>query len=333
LFNRITIAAVQALCAKYKVPLEWALGLAEVESAGRAFWTVNGRPEPAIRPEGHYFDRLLHGADQKKARNLGLANPKAGAVKVPGNFEARYRMLEAMRAIDDTAALMSISMGVGQVMGAHYDRLGFDTVQEMWQTARTSLAGQIELMLRFITTDRKIVAAIAANDYATVAKLYNGPNFRVNKYDAKIKKAVETWRAQGSKSYGAPAQDFTEEKQAIAKLGFPTVKAFQQAVGLNADGIIGPITRDAIEEAAKIKVTKPRKEAGKLAGVAGTVTTVAAVATQTQGVVDTARPTVDFIKDIAGSYGPTVAAVLIAAIVVGTIAYIVTSRKQHGVPA
>ena len=56
------------------------LAVVEVESGGRIGAKVNGRMEPMIRFEGHYFHRLLPKALRAIARDQRLAHPRAGRV-------------------------------------------------------------------------------------------------------------------------------------------------------------------------------------------------------------------------------------------------------------
>ena len=71
------------------------LAIAEVESGGQVFARVDGRDEPLIRFEGHYFDKRLSDADRARARADGLASPVAGEVANPASQEARWRLLVA----------------------------------------------------------------------------------------------------------------------------------------------------------------------------------------------------------------------------------------------
>jgi hypothetical protein len=86
------------------------LAVIEVESAGRITEIVDGRPEPLIRWEGHYFDRLVPPRLQSIARSAGLANPKAGAVKNPKTQSARYAMLWRAMGLDSAAAEAAASV-------------------------------------------------------------------------------------------------------------------------------------------------------------------------------------------------------------------------------
>lgn len=319
MFTTIDIAAIRALSARERVPVEWALGLAEVESAGRAFWTIDGKQLPAINLEGHYFYRLLSPQDRIKALSLGLAHPTAGKTVVPNSFAGRYLMLRDWLRIDATAALKSISMGVGQVMGEHHDRLGYDTVEEMWGVARSSLAGQAEIMLRFLTTDAELFTAVRDNQYERVARIYNGPKYKTNSYDTKIKAAVEKWQRGSANPAGIPRYNTDVELASITALGFATVKAFQQSNGLTADGIIGPITREKIE-AAKVAAKAPVTVATKATIGAVVTGTIGYVTTEVTGALQQVDGMIAYIK-LLGTYGPPIALVGVGSLVVGVTAY------------
>lgn len=335
MFNSVNRAAISVLCQKYGVPLAWALGLAEVESAGRAFWSVEGRNVPAINLEGHYFYKYLSGAKRDIATRRGLAHPKAGKTAVPNSFKARYDMLDDWIEIDYDAALMSISMGIGQVMGAHWERLGFKSVRDMWATAQESVAGQVDLMLRYLATDPALMKAIRNDDYKTVARLYNGPAYRRNKYDTKIRAAVKKYEqnvpAKRHPEDTGKGYDPSAELAAIQKLGYETVSAFQRAKGLDPDGIVGPITRQAVEAAVAAAEAAPVKEACKVAVGVGTSGTVVAVgvdaANEVTKNIEAIKPIIDLLKTM-GTYGPTISAITVGALVVGTITYMVVRKLR-----
>src|SRR5690606_35880323 len=111
------VRVIRALADKYKIPQDFALGITDMESAGRALWRVGNEYLPAIRIEGHYFWKRLHGKQREAAVKLGLASPKAGAVKNPVDMQGRYNKLKLMADINTEAAYQSISIGIGQIMG------------------------------------------------------------------------------------------------------------------------------------------------------------------------------------------------------------------------
>lgn len=74
-------------------------------------------------------------------------------------------------------AMESTSIGLGQIMGFHYKRLGFATVGEMWDDAKKGLENQIIQIAKFINTDTKLKQAILDKDWFTIASIYNGSGF------------------------------------------------------------------------------------------------------------------------------------------------------------
>jgi hypothetical protein len=119
MFTQETISEITAVAREIGIEPAALLAVAEVESGGKAFASVEGRLEPLIRFEGHYFDRRLTPAKREAARREGLASPLAGAVINPRMQAARWKLLARAAAIDRKAALESVSWGLGQVMGAH----------------------------------------------------------------------------------------------------------------------------------------------------------------------------------------------------------------------
>lgn len=171
-----------------RLGVEWQAlaAVAEIGSGGRPLW--DGLCP--IRIEGHYFDKRLSGKKRQNARDQGLAAPKSGAVKNPNKMADRYAMLDRMIAIDQTAALESCSWGLGQVMGAHWKKLGYPRVDGLVAEAKESVGGQVRLMGRFIE-EFGLNGSLRARDWRAFAKKYNGAGFAVNRYDLKMQEAYQ----------------------------------------------------------------------------------------------------------------------------------------------
>lgn len=73
--------------------------------------------------------------------------------------------------------MKSTSIGLPQILGLHYKRLGFASVGKMWDHAKISLENQIWQLAKFIDTDRNLKNAILEKDWFTIAKIYNGSGF------------------------------------------------------------------------------------------------------------------------------------------------------------
>jgi len=255
MFDQSTRQAVTKIADRLKVPAAALLAVAEVESAGRTSVPVRGGREPLIRFEGHYFDRFLRGSKRTKARKLGLAHPKAGRVKNPRAQSRRWDILDRAIAIDRTAALSSCSWGLGQVMGSHWQWLSYGSADALVEEARNGVAGQVELMARFIEKSG-LDAALRKRDWPTFARRYNGPAYRRNKYDTKMAQAYERYRKLPDEPVlPDPVRETSEHGYATLKFGSrgPEVKELQKALTgkgypLLADGLFGLKTDKALRQ-------------------------------------------------------------------------------------
>ena len=234
--------------------------VAHIESGLRMETVIEGRSEPLIRFEGHYFDRRLSGRRRERARTEGLASPEAGAVVNPPSQAERWAMLNRAAAIDRNAAYESVSWGVGQVMGAHWAWLGYRDVAAFVAEARSGVEGQLRLMARYI--DKAGLAdTLRRHDWAAFARGYNGPAYRRNRYDAKLARAYALYAGKFRKEpnatlrLGHRGEAVRSLQSALAKQGHAVVvdgifgrateqavRNFQETNGLAADGIAGPLT-------------------------------------------------------------------------------------------
>ncbi len=275
MFDDATIAAAEAHAARLKIEPAALLAVAEVESGGKVTAVINGRPEPLIRWEGHYFDKRLKGIARDQARAKGLSHPKAGGVKNPKDQAARWTILRAAMAIDRQAALESISGGVGQVMLAHWKTLGYASPDAVLDRMRESAAGQIEIMVRYIEKFG-LVDELQRRDFTAFARGYNGAGFRANKYHthmaaayARLSGNPATSAATGMLRMGSSGARVRELQALLVRAGHPVkvdgdfgtatkdaVKAFQKKQRIKADGVVGPETFRRLEE---FKVTPDEK--------------------------------------------------------------------------
>jgi hypothetical protein len=97
----------------------------------------------------------------------------------------QYDRLERAEALDRDAALKSTSWGIAQVMGFNAESVGFRNVREMVTAMMASEDDQLRAMVGFIIHNR-LQHALAANDFKTFARGYNGLNFASNHYDTQL---------------------------------------------------------------------------------------------------------------------------------------------------
>lgn len=268
MFNKQTVRSVRKMAEAAGVEAEALLAVAEVESAGKAVWSVNGTPRPPIRFEGHYFYRLLPPSKRAQAVRRGLAAKRWGVVKNPNSYAGRYTMLAKAAQIHDEAAYASISIGLGQVMGEHATRLGFSSAKEMFAYASKSVANQVDIMLRFIK-HFKLTDELNTHNWASFARQYNGKSYKVNKYDIKMAQAYTRWKGGASANVRGRAL-VVEYQEQLQTLGYyrgrvdgmrgpntiKALKAFQADHGLVEDGIYGMMTGKALEKAITEKAIR-----------------------------------------------------------------------------
>ena len=258
---------IEAVARELKVEPAALAAVAYAESGLKAHATVDGRPEPLIRFEGHYFDRRLSGDRREEARRQGLASPEAGKVANPASQAARWKLLARAAEIDRKAAYESTSWGMGQVMGAHWAWLGHAGVDALVAEARSGAGGQLRLMARYIDK-AGLAGALRRHDWAAFARGYNGPGFRNNGYDGKLERAYARYAAQAGSAptsvqpilrRGARGEAVRALQIALTARGHAlqadgvfgpaterAVKAFQARSGLAVDGIAGPATMAAL---------------------------------------------------------------------------------------
>ena len=181
------------------VPLASVYTVNEVESNGKGFLD-NGKPVilferhimyrqlTSPRNEGDNPAQLKQHADELTALNPAIVNPKPGGY---AGGSAEHQRLSHARLIDDNAALESASWGAFQIMGFHWQRLGYDSVQEFAAAMSASESQQFDAFVRFIETDSALHKALKARKWAEFAKLYNGPDYQRNLYDIKLQRAFE----------------------------------------------------------------------------------------------------------------------------------------------
>jgi len=106
-------------------------------------------------------------------------------------------------ALDKDSAMESTSIGLGQIMGFHWKRLGYSSVGAMWDDAKKGLDRQFYQIEQFIKTDSKLQSAIKAKDWHTIALIYNGASYKAlaekigrEPYNVSMQKAYEKFRGQ-----------------------------------------------------------------------------------------------------------------------------------------
>lgn len=183
--RRIGEADYRRAAAELGVSVAAVAAVAEVESVGRGFLD-DGRP--VILYERHIFYRQAEAVDSEQANIWAVKFPnlcntrRGGYTGGPGE----HQRLRSAQQLDHNWALEACSWGIFQIMGFHWQRLGYPSAQAMVNDLSQSEGAQLDALVRFIRADKALHQAIRARKWATFARIYNGPAYKDNFYDVKL---------------------------------------------------------------------------------------------------------------------------------------------------
>lgn len=165
--------------------------VATVESNGGGFLS-DGRVKVQYEPHVMYKQLTTKFGKARADKELS-AHPDLVALK-PGSYQSLDKedkdMNRAAQVIDRQCALESASWGAFQIMGYHWKTCGYSSQQE-FINAQYTAAGQLDTFVRFILADSRLSRALKAKDWATFARIYNGPGYAANRYDTKLAAAYK----------------------------------------------------------------------------------------------------------------------------------------------
>ena len=170
--------------------VEAVMAVASVESNGGGF---NPENFPKTLFEGHWFHKLTKG-------KYSVSNPTLSYAKWTRQFygkswqQEKARLDEAIQ-LDRTAALMSASWGMFQIMGMNFGACGFKTVQQFVTAMCKDENAQLAAFTQYVI-NRGLSDEMRDKRWADFARLYNGPGYAENKYDIKLKQAYEKAKQQ-----------------------------------------------------------------------------------------------------------------------------------------
>ena len=173
------------------VPLASVYAVQSVESKGCGFLT-NGRAVILFERHKFYEElRKVMSTDQLTAlyqKNPDIINATAGGYLGGANEWPRFS-----RAfnINGEAAMRSTSWGLFQIMGFNYKDAGFPNVGAYVDAMKLSEREQLKAFCSFIKVyaGGRAYDALLQRDWKTFARLYNGSNYAINKYDVKLENA------------------------------------------------------------------------------------------------------------------------------------------------
>lgn len=164
--RREIINKCRTLASGYKIPLANALAFLTVETPCIGFDEATGKI--IIQFEPAWFRKLTHYSP-------------SGLWSVNGVERQQKEWLAFNDAFSKNPekAMESTSIGIGQILGLHYKRLGFPSVNAMWDNAKTGEDAQLEQFFKFIASDAKLLSAVRMGNTHLMAYYYNGSGYKV----------------------------------------------------------------------------------------------------------------------------------------------------------
>jgi uncharacterized protein (TIGR02594 family) len=153
----------------------WALTFTESDPPYGGFY-LDKRPQ--ILFERHIFHRLTNGRFDQGYPDI--SNSRPGGYGAAGAHQ--FDRVSLAMSLDESAALQSASWGMGQVLGQNYKAAGCASPSDLVTQAFASEDQQLLSVANEIVSDGA-AKALATHDWATFARIYNGPNYAENNYD------------------------------------------------------------------------------------------------------------------------------------------------------
>lgn len=171
------------------------MAVVDIEAAGEGYLSPTDLRMKALF-EAHVFSRWTQHRFDESYPDLSSRSWNR-SLYGRGGLHQYDRIARAMK-LDETAALMATSWGLGQVLGQNYGMLDFDSPQEMVEVFKQSEDAQLDGMLKFCEKSGALAKLQGSTpDFAGFTRIYNGPG-QVPFYSGRLKgayfKALQDWK-------------------------------------------------------------------------------------------------------------------------------------------
>lgn len=179
----VSAADIEAYAKRLGCSVKQINAIAKVESSGGGF---DNSGKPKILFERHWFHRLT----------VGKWSPAPFSQSAGGGYgESSWNKLSDACGHDPDAAFSSASWGKFQVMGGHWQKLGYPSAYSMAWTAVQSEADHYEMLVRYVEVFglKTALRAISTDpdDCRDFARMYNGGGYEKLGYHRKIAEAMK----------------------------------------------------------------------------------------------------------------------------------------------
>ena len=175
---------LESLSKQYGIDVACAVAVLCVESSGKGF-EQNNRGSMIIRFENHKFWKYWgksHAADFRDHFKYSSGKVWTGHKwrrsssqswqTFHGNQGKEWEVFEFAKSLNADAAMQSISMGAPQIMGFHFERIGYQSVEEMFNDFSNDITAHINGLFAFFS--ESMVKKLRRLDFEGFAAGYNG---------------------------------------------------------------------------------------------------------------------------------------------------------------
>jgi hypothetical protein len=186
----LTAADYKRAADRLSVPIGHIRGVTKVE-APRGPYDDQGRP--SILYERHKFRNNTDPVGRFNASHPAISGPAYGPGGY-GSFGGQYDKFAAACAPE--AAFRACSWGAFQVLGENAVSLGYASAADMAFSLTTGVAAHLETFVRFLEANHLAdeLRACVPGDVESCqpfVRVYNGPGYRLFKYDSKLAEAIK----------------------------------------------------------------------------------------------------------------------------------------------
>ncbi|WP_119690558.1 N-acetylmuramidase family protein [Acinetobacter soli] len=188
--KKITLQQIAEAAKSINVPTAALQAVMKVEAKGSGF---NHDGTPVILFERHVFrQRLIENGKSSITDKAMRQRPDLCAKTMGGYglYSEQHGRLNAASQYDRTSALESASWGLGQIMGYHWNALGYPSLQAFINAMYKDEASQLDAMCRFIKLNG-LDKFMRNQDWENFALRYNGKAYKNNNYDVKLANAYK----------------------------------------------------------------------------------------------------------------------------------------------
>lgn len=197
IYNMISESKFQEVANSLGVEPNVLKAVSIVESKGEGF-LPDGQPKILFEPHRFWANLVKNGIDPNKYTkgNEDILYKKWGS-KPYGKYSEQHSRLQRASKIDRDAALESASWGMFQVMGENWKSLGYNSLQEFINDAYKNEDAHFEMFIRFIKANN-LIKYLKTKEWTKFASGYNGPGYKENNYDEKMKKEYQILTSMNS---------------------------------------------------------------------------------------------------------------------------------------